>query len=197
MSESPKEWHYLDVCRGRILCLEHGAFCDSSDDYQAKCPLCSEPSPEDWINNPVDRGLQIMRNLQNRSSRNASIVAGLFAAISALLIFGPGETTFLEVAFGNSIFAFVGIVAMIMGMIAIGFFLFSMSHMKTTCKDDISRCHKFSVKTIKMWESHIAKKLSLYELLHKLGILAFGFAILIVILGAAYSKFVGVQVNLM
>ncbi len=180
-----KEWHYLEINRGRYICKEHGSFCDSSDQYVHSCPLCASGKSKEFSFNPIDRGLQIMRNLQNRSARNASIVAGLFAAMSAMLVFGSSDGG----VFINSVFSKFIAGSMVFGLIALGLFLFSMSHMPTIQKRN--GCNEFMTKKLSGWERHIVKYLSRFEKLHIFGIWVFGFAVLIVVVGGFYTMMFG------
>ena len=131
-------WHYLDVCRGRYLCELHGGFCDSSDNYQSECPLCRKlcNSSEDfkiscatWTRNPVDRGLQIMRNLQNRSARNAAIVGGISSTLTVVAVLSGDAGNLISSVADNLFFLFLVSCAIVALLISAGLFLFSMSHM--------------------------------------------------------------------
>ena len=180
-----KVWHYLEINRGRYICEEHGSFCDSSDQYALCCPLCPSDKSEKFSFNPIDRGLQIMRNLQDRSARNASIVAGLFAAMSAMLVFGSSD----EGAFINSSFSKFIAGSMVFGLIALALFLFSMSHMPTIQKRN--GCNEFMTKKLSSWERHIVIHLRRFENLHICGIWVFGFAVIIVVAGGIYTLMLG------
>lgn len=185
---SQKPWPYLEICRGRFLCEEHGGFCDSSDNYSRKCPLCCKSEECDlkekveWVANPVDRGLQIMRNLQNRSARNASIVAGLFGLLSAIFLLNGGDTKLLGQAFQESAILKVLLGAAIPALLSLGLFLFSMSHMPTIDKN-AEKNAKFMIKTCEDWEAHVATHLWRFETSHKLGIYFYIVAVILLIFG--------------
>lgn len=166
-------WGYLDVCRGRYLCTEHGSFCDSSDDYQSSCPRCPDTGSGADVkgsaevrNNPLDRGLQIMRNLQSRSARYASIIGGVFASMAALAVIFHEAKDLSALAMSNSWFVIVCAVVFLFSLISLCFFLASMAHMPTLA----GRPARFMTKTIADWECHVAFHLSRFECRHSWGV---------------------------
>ncbi len=184
---SDKEWHYLEVCRGRLLCPEHGGYCDSSDAHADKCPLCLEEGSLSSVINPIDRGLQIMKNLQNRSARNAAIVSGVIGALSVLFVFGGTELTSIGLAI-----AILPIrIAVVCGFLCIGLFLSSMAHMPITESDVSSHTKKtiFMTKSLDDWETYVVTYLEKFEARHKFGIWAFGGAIFCVALSIMWPAF--------
>jgi hypothetical protein len=179
-----KKWEYLDVCRGRYLCPAHGSFCDSSDAYQNYCPRCQkdcELMRARFENNPVDRGLQIMRNLQNRSARYASILAGLFASIAAIAILLAERDLSSGTVLNNYYFQGVCLISVATGLSSLGLFLWSMGHMPTIGSKGPEK-GRFMKKTIYGWEEHVAHYLSLFERRHTWGIFVFLIAVTIFII---------------
>ncbi len=187
-----KLWGYLDVCRGRYLCSEHGSFCDSSDNYQVTCPRCCinanpyKKTAAKVRNNPLDRGLQIMRNLQGRSGRYASIIAGLFASIAALAVISQNADGTSSLQSLNQNFLYVCVAAFAIGLVSLALFIASMAHMPTLD----AKTSRFMEKTIGDWEVHVGSYLSWFERLHWWGTVVFCFAIAVFILCGGISIFV-------
>lgn len=150
-------YHYLEVCRGRYLCVTHGGFCDSSDGYAAKCPLCEVAESAEWRVNPIDRALQILGNLQSRSARNLKLVTGGLAALIALKTLveaidgewsAPGQT--------------LGFVIILI-LVAIASYMVSLAHMKTVQNG------RFGRKCLDEWENSISKYVGRSEISHRVG----------------------------
>ena len=176
-----KEWHYLDVNRGRYLCLEHGSFCDSSDDYAKECPLCDGNHKTYWKINHLDRVLQIIRNIQKRSMNRFSILSGIVAALGLFSLFSNNTATAISKAIELS----SGILLLLAGIcffLAFIFYLASMAHVKVTDGNSFLGIAKFEEKTIIDWEAYMVKRLNRFELAHKYGnrvlCLSMGFLIL-------------------
>ncbi len=189
---SDNEWHYLKICRGRFICSEHGAFCDSSDNYVYRCILCDKleaGTAIDWTNNSVDRGLQIMRNLQNRSARNAAIVAGLFGILSVFLILNQDNTELVQEFASRPILAISIVLGIVLGLVSLGFFLSSMAHMPTIHREGWLGLGKasFMEKSLTAWEAHVAQSLSRFELRHRLGIYSYVLAIALASVGTLWT----------
>ncbi len=163
-------WHYLEVNRGRYLCSRHGGFCDSSDGYSKVCPLCGDDckgsvDKNNWQVNPIDRVLQVMKNLQSRSIRIIQILSGVTGFLGLLSIFKEDNPfTFLsDLGYISWGFLALFIVCFITSFIC---YLRSMPHMKTTNLDGITG---FSKKPIDKWEDYIAKHLAKFEWYHTIG----------------------------
>ncbi len=184
-----KKWHYLKVNRGRYLCLEHGSFCDNCDGYVKKCPLC-ESSKEDkknWQINPVNRALEIIRGLQQRSISRFSILSGIVAALGLLALFNDNTATVLNKAI-NSPSGILLFFASICFFASFIFYLASMAHVKVTYRDKtcgIFGTAKFLKKTTKCWERYMVCYLHAFEICHKVGNIllcsSVGFLILFII----------------
>jgi len=161
-------YHFLSVNRGRYLCKEHGAFCDSSDGYLDACPLCPSGKENEWAVNNVDRALQILANLQSRSQRSLTVVSGLFGAF--------GLASLLSKASGGDISAlqmpviFPALSAALF-LISIWFFLTSMAHM------DLIDESGFMTLGIEEWENKVADCIRDNERLHFWAGVSFGAAI--------------------
>ena len=158
-----KTYNYLCVNRGRYLCPEHGSFCDSSDGYSKECLLCmGDPIDKTkWQPNRIDRLLQVVNGLQNRSKRNLALSASLIGGIGALRIFSgliPGGLKFTA-----SIWVTTPIVIGLMLLVlSLGAYAVSMPHIKTT---DNSSMHS---KTLSEWEKFLACQLEKFERWHSL-----------------------------
>ncbi|MFC7702961.1 hypothetical protein ACFQXB_01985 [Plastorhodobacter daqingensis] len=157
--------HYLLVNRGRYLCFMHGGFCDSSDNYSAKCPLCDGVGSES-IKTPnfVDRALQILKNTQSRSARSAATVTALFGILSGVSLLSERG---LIVAFrlDSPTFYIPALLALCLLLAAIAAFMASMRHMPVTKE----HCGKFGSKTPEEWERDVAGFIRKCESLHFLG----------------------------
>ncbi len=163
------KWHYLEVNRGRYLCVRHGGFCDSSDGYTKECPLCNEAQKKskNWQVNPIDRVLQVMKNLQSRSTRIISITSGATGLFGLVSIFKKDALSayFLDLDPSSTN---VLILFTIFFLSSFVFYFLSIAHMKTTrakcCR--IFGESKFPKKTIDGWEQHIVNRLSWFEDFH-------------------------------
>ena len=191
MSEQ-RDWHYLEICRGRYLCQVHGAFCDSSDDYLDRCILCdgdAEKAKNNWRHNHIDRGLQIMRGLQNRSARNAGVVAGLFGVLTAFLLLNKDNIEVVREFVERPLLAGSIVFGMMFGLVSIGFFLSSMAHMPTTTGMGFWGLAKPSFKSMKMaaWEDYISSSLAKFERRHSIGIYCFSIAVSVVVASIAFA----------
>ncbi len=166
---STDKWHYLDVNRGRYLCLKHGGFCDSSDNYTTKCPICNKGDKKNWQINPVDVSLQIVRNLQNRSMKRFYIIYGVTGFLG---LFSITQTVTQE----NKLFDYLsklgGVPFGFLVLFGISFilsfvcYLFSMGHVKTTKKE---KPHEFLEETIDDWKKYMAEKIKEFEWYHTTG----------------------------
>ena len=166
-----KEWHYLDVNRGRYLCLKHGSFCDSSDNYVKACPLCDGNHKTYWKINHLDRVLQIIRNIQGRSMTRFSILSGIVGALGLFSLFNDNTVTAINTAIKlpSAILLFI---ASILFFLAFIFYLSSMAHVRVTrrhFKDSIFGTAEFEEKTIIAWEAYMVNRLNKFELAHKAG----------------------------
>jgi hypothetical protein len=175
---SEKLWHYLHVNRGRYLCSEHGSFCDSSDGYAVSCPCCSCKNSCDqleiaWTPNNIDRALQLINGLQNRSKRNLAALAGFLGAIGGLGALNAitGFINF-ESDFYYSpkflIFLFLAITSLSTSLL-----LFSISLKQISV---IYSC-EFQEQNLSDWEAFFAKHLECLENLQKYAGYAFVFGI--------------------
>ncbi len=185
-SEEEKPWHYLKVNRGRYLCLEHGGFCDSSDGYSKVCPLCGDDckgsvDKNNWQVNPIDRVLQVMKNLQSRSIRIIQILSGV-TGLFGLFSFFQREDIAGELKKLDWCSFIILAIFIILFLISFIFYLLSMPHMKTTNLDGITG---FSKKTIDKWEDYIAEHLAKFEQHHITGTISLalsgGFLILFIL----------------
>ncbi len=166
------KWHYLEVNRGRYLCSRHGGFCDSSDGYSKVCPLCGDDckgsvDKNNWQVNPIDRVLQVMKNLQSRSIRIIQILSGITGFLGLLSIFKEDALSAylsdIDTSSTNVLIAFI-----ILFILSLVFYFLSIAHMKTTEVKCWGICGgtKFSKKTIRRWEQHIVKRLGWFESCH-------------------------------
>ena len=170
-----KKWHYLDISRGRYLCLEHGGFCYKSDGHAKTCPICNDT--EKLQINKISRSLQIIRGLQARSLNRFSILSGIIGVLGLFSFFqSPELLIHLRLDdFEKSLFYFSGVFF----LASFFFYLISMKHVKTT---QWFNPVKFQIKTITQWERYMAFNLSLFEVFHKLGNLFLCSSILLLIL---------------
>ncbi len=178
-----KEWHYLDVNRGRYLCLEHGSFCDSSDDYAKECPLCDGNHKTYWKINHLDRVLQIIRNIQKRSMNRFSILSGIVAALGLFSLFSNNTATAITTAI-NASSGFLLFFASICFFASFICYLASMAHVRVTDGNSFFGIAKFEAKTIIDWEAYMVKRLNKFELAHRIGnwVLCFSMVFLILFL---------------
>ncbi len=183
-----KKWHYLDVNKGRYLCLKHGGFCDVADGYARKCPLCNKNDDKHWQINHVDTALQIVRNLQARSVKRFFIIYGVTGFLGLLSFFKASDPYKIIEAIGyTSVFIlFCSSICFFASFIC---FLTSMAHVKVTYRGKICGIFgtaKFSKKTIKEWEGYMACHLHIFELFHAIGnkslVLSVGFFIAFLII---------------
>ncbi len=160
-------WHYLEVNRGRYLCSKHGGFCDSSDGYAKECPLCkeSENYKKNWRVNPIDRVLQVMKNLQSRSIRIIQILSGV-TGLFGLFSFFQSEDIAGELKKLDWFSLIILAIFIILFLISFIFYLLSMPHMKTT---NLKNESGFSEKKIKEWEDYIVEHLANFEWYHTTG----------------------------
>ncbi len=157
--------HFLEVNRGRYLCSMHGGFCDSSDSYQSKCPACSTDKSIGGSDGPlsvasinyVDRVLQIIGNLQQRSLRSVQLITALFGGIAIIELTGNRAqlvgTGALEVS-GFIVFAACLLIALL-------FYSVSIRHIPVT-NDGSLECH-----TLIEWERKFSLELSNLEWWHR------------------------------
>ena len=169
-----KEWHYLQVNRGRYLCLMHGGFCDSSDGYTKECPICNKGDKKNWQLNPVDVSLQIVRNLQGRSMKRISIISGATGLFGVFSFFERDKFVLYlkDIDPDSKYFLNVFVILFILSFLC---YLVSMNHIKTT-KFELGKIYitsKFSVKTISEWETYMAWRLNMFEWFHKFGNILF------------------------
>ena len=174
---SDRQWHYLEVNRGRYLCAEHGGFCDSSDGYSKSCPLCSEKTRAAWVNNNLDRTLQIVKNLQSRSQRSLAVVITFVGAFGIAKLFDKQEV--IGGVFRTSSGWLLSSAVFLMIM-AIGLYLLSMGHISVVPSG------RFEKKTLAEWEEHFAKKLRTLEKRHNSAGGVFAAALLIAFVGIAF-----------
>ena len=176
MSEG-KRWNYLEVNRGRYLCFEHGSFCDSSDGYLKACPLCPEDRTAIWAENPVDRALQVINNLQNRSKRNAalaSVISGGLAGLGLIAKLFPeneGQELFSQ---GFFVFA-VGSL-----LVAIACYAFSMRHVPI-----VDQQGRYRNETIEGFSSFFSKETRSFECWHSSAGLFVGLAVILFIISVS------------
>ncbi len=158
-----KEWHYLDISRGRYLCLEHGGFCYKSDGHAQKCPMCN--GTKELQINKISRSLQIIRGLQARSLNRFSILSGIIGVLGLFSFFQSPEfaSHVLDIDCPLNILLYSSGVSFLISFIC---YLISMNHVKTT--QWFNPC-KFKIQTITKWENYLARNLSLFEALHKIG----------------------------
>ena len=166
---------YVSINRGRYRCEAHGSFCDSSDGYATTCPLCDRNSDAQytWDENPIDRLLQIVRNLQERVRRNLSIIlglTGLLGAVSAInRLIGDSEalsTTKLQSGCFLTSFALL--------LLAIFFYLLSLRHVSPMEKGRMNR------KSIDEWECMLVRELASIERWQWWGNLFFALSLLLI-----------------
>ncbi len=173
---SKKKWHYLKVNRGRYLCLKHGGFCDSSDNYTTKCPICNKGDKKNWQINPVDVSLQIVRNLQNRSAKRFYIIYGVTGFLG---LFSITQTVTQENKLFNYLSKFGCISSGFLALFGISFilsfvcYLFSMGHVKTTKK---GKSNEFLEETIDDWKKYMAERIKLFEGWHMAGNILLAFS---------------------
>lgn len=158
--EIPTGMHYLLVNRGKYLCSDHGAFCDSSDGYLKECPLCcSDSKTLKWKPNNVDRVLQLINGLQGRSKRNLAIVSGLIGGAGLLRFIGgiylPKDVEIPPIINMASLFSASFLIA------SVALYASSMRQVSVTEGGMIP------TKSVAMWEKELAKKLSGLEALHR------------------------------
>jgi len=160
MTTEQKKFNYLEINRGRYLCPAHGGFCDSSDNYLNKCPLCQfKNEAEPCQINKVDRLLQVINGLQNRSKRNVALLASLIGGIGALRLaaeIGGGFSDFAASAYAK-LFAYLAVVVLLISLALYGA---SMAHIRTTNTAAIMN------KSLSEWESYLAGKLGRMECWH-------------------------------
>ena len=162
---STDKWHYLNVNRGRYLCLKHGGFCDSSDNYTTKCPICNKGDKKNWQINPVDVSLQIVRNLQNRSAKRFYLIYGTTGFLGLLLFFKE-YTRSADLPNLDCISVVFLVLFISLFFLAFIFYLLSMGHVKVT---DSSDPPKFIEKTLTEWKLYMAEKIKRFEWYHTAG----------------------------
>ncbi|WP_291735778.1 hypothetical protein [Leisingera sp. F5] len=182
---SEKRWGFTEVSSGRYLCQEHGGYCDASDSYLNKCPICTPGDEASKVYNPVQRLLRVINGLQERSKRNLTLATSVFGGLSVLKLLQravPAE----EALDGYSLFftgevwgGFLVITALFL-LLAIALFAASMAQVTVVEKDWVP------AKTISEWEHFLAAKLGNMEFLHRwagrsfvISVLVFAAAILL------------------
>jgi len=70
-----------------------------------------------------------MRNLQNRSARNAAIVGGISSTLTVVAVLSGDAGNLISSVADNLFFLFLVSCAIVALLISAGLFLFSMSHM--------------------------------------------------------------------
>ncbi len=169
-------WHYLEINRGRYLCLEHGSFCSDFDNYAKKCPYNNCKNAME-INN-VDRTLQIIRGLQERSLNRFSILYGVIGALGLFSFFQEPEqlATLLNLSCTSKFLLWLSSILFLTSFIC---YLISMNHVKTT---EWFKPSKFKIKTITEWNEYIARYLSGFEAFHKIGNALLCFSVFFIII---------------
>ncbi len=173
---SEREWHYLEVNRGRYLCSEHGGFCDSSDNYAGTCPICLKKGEksdlEKWSANKVDRGLQVVRNLQNRSKALLGFASGLFGvfgvSVVAQQITSKGENPF---AFLSSWQLCLLSASLFLWLIAFACLVLSLGNFSPT------KGRVFDKQSLDKWDRSVADSLSRFECRQSWGVRALSMSV--------------------
>lgn len=186
MSEE-KKYPITSVNRGRYLCLEHGSFCDSSDNYISYCPLCDDKKAKQktWQINPVDRTLQTLNNLQGRSKRNVALLAGLFGSIGLIRLSETIANDGFEPFKGSVVLFLLSIICL---LASLGFYGWSMGHVK------LNRKNHAPEKTVLGWAKYFSQELGKMEIRHiragyafSTGVLAMIFAVLFQLICAEFN----------
>lgn len=185
-------YHFLTINRGRYLCSLHGSFCDSSDGYLQACPLCGTGARGDWSENRLDRALQVVGNLQKRSSRNLAVVSGLLGAFGALSLFGSDHVAW-STQLKEGSFSRLGVIGLCSLVVSLVMYVFSMSHMQLTTAPKLSfRKGEFQSYSLDAWEIYVAGFVRQIERLHLLGNLLFASGVLTLVTSVVLSTNQGI-----
>lgn len=178
------------VNRGRYFCVEHGSFCDSSDNFAHSCPLCTNEDVCEWQPNKVDRALQIVKNIQNRSQRAVTMVTGLIGLLGAVSIFGP-DAIGQDLLKLDSMTVAMLLFALILSLLSTAFYLLSMSHMGVvSSQGGLRSVAVFGLKDLAEWEKIVAGFLRRIERFHSVGNWLFVLAIVLLMFAFVWHEFI-------
>jgi hypothetical protein len=184
---SDKKFSYLELNRGRYLCPDHGGFCDSVDNYQVKCPLCGTMDPlKHWQINKVDRLLQVVNGLQNRSKRNVALLASLIGGIGLLRLasaLGNSDGSLLTSDWAKAL-TFFAVACLLLSLSMYGA---SMPHIRTMQKQEQP------TRTVNEWEKSLGAELFKMERWHKRAGLLFGMSTALLAIAVLVQMFASVQ----
>lgn len=177
-----KEYGYVEVNRGRYLCTKHGAYCDSSDNYLTRCPLCKDEKESSYYPNKIDRLLQIVNGLQNRSKRNLTLLASLIGGMSILRLVASLEATGSSINI-NPLTITIAYLSVAILLLSLALYSASMAHIKTVRDGQLQRM------TLAKWEQHLAGKLQSLERWHSWAGNLFGLGSLLLIIAITIQIF--------
>lgn len=167
-----KCYNYLEVNNGRYLCNLHGSFFGDLDQHSKGCPICcaSKDTVGKWEFNPVDRGLNVVRNLQRRSRDILKMETGVLGFLGASAF---AKKAFLEadlkLLLSSDLQMKLGGIAAIALLLSMIMYILSLGSVNPTkwCNIKPWGSHGgFHKKKLAEWEKFIARKLFRLELYH-------------------------------
>lgn len=161
-----KKFHYLEVNRGRYICLQHGGFCDEKDGNTKECPLCAKGTcRNEWRVNNISRAITLMNGHQERAKSKVALLLSVSTALTAFSYFESknDSTSILDV--WDSVFLCAITLGIICLLIATSCFIAAMKSVPVI----LEKRPAFQKKTLSKFEVFFANQIKKVECWDKWG----------------------------